>query len=113
MLKAELERAKAELAAADDLPPPHDGGDLPPSRNARSESDVRRRGAHVGRHVEPGGAAPAASEWVAGTDPTSGHPYWYNTQTQQSQWTNPHAHSVGAAAPQPPAGGAGPFTDRR
>ena len=49
----------------------------------------------------------AASEWVHGVDPKSGHTYYYNTRTAESSWTRPagaistpvHTHaSVPAAA---------------
>ena len=90
ILKAELEQAKAELAAADfdGLPPPDD---RLATRDARSESDMRRRGAHVGVPVEP----VPVDEWVAGVDPASGHPYWYNNRTKQSQWTAPACGGFG------------------
>ena len=46
-----------------------------------------------------GAAAPLPPGWHACTDPTTKLPYWFNTATQQSQWTDPRLPSTPAPAP--------------
>jgi len=36
-------------------------------------------------------AAPAASEWAAATDPTTGKTYYYNSATKETSWTPPES----------------------
>ena len=46
--------------------------------------------------------AQLAPGWVTGVDEQSGHLYWYNQQTGESQWEPPHAAHTGESQWQPP-----------
>ena len=55
--------------------------------------------------------ASSPSDWVAGIDPNTKEPYWFNKRTEKTQWTNPHPPS----APPPahaPRGAALPATPK-
>lgn len=40
-----------------------------------------------------GGASDLPAGWHACTDPRTGHPYWFDTNTNTSHWTKPSAHT--------------------
>eukprot|EP01062_Namystynia_karyoxenos_P054178 TRINITY_DN4440_c0_g1_i1.p1 TRINITY_DN4440_c0_g1~~TRINITY_DN4440_c0_g1_i1.p1 ORF type:complete len:812 (+),score=279.08 TRINITY_DN4440_c0_g1_i1:81-2438(+) len=71
-----------------------------PAEDGGQKAPAPQTGPHIKTQPAPGGGA---GEWQQLTDPSSGRPYWRNSKTGQSQWTDPNAAAGGKGA----AAGAG------
>ena len=49
---------------------------------------------HANIHRTKSGAHVKTGDWHHATDPSSGHPYWYNSATGESRWTDPAADAA-------------------